>query len=140
MKASIFLSLMLITGALILSCSRPDEQPDVNDFETFYDRFHSNPDYQMAHISFPLEGLPSNADAETIASGDFRWEAEDWQLHQPFDPANGEFKRELISFGNDMVIEKITHKNGQFGTVRRFAKLGGEWYLIYYAGLNRIAQ
>lgn len=140
MKANIFLNLILSTSLFAWGCSRVDEQPAVDDFNAFYERFHSDPDYQMAHISFPLEGLPSNADAETIAAGDFRWEAEDWQLHQPFNAENTEFERAFISFGDDLVIEKITHKNGQFGTVRRFAKLGGEWYLIYYAGLNRMEQ
>lgn len=131
---------MIASLVILASCSRTDEQPDVNDFATFYEQFHNDPDFQIAHISFPLEGLPSNADAETIAAGDFRWEAADWQLHKTFDESNAEFERELITFGGDMVIEKITHKNGQYGTVRRFAKLGGEWYLIYYAGLNRIGQ
>ncbi len=140
MNTQIFLGLVVMIGTLLSGCSRTDEQPNVHDFETFYDQFHRDPDYQMAHISFPLEGLPSNADAQTIAAGDFRWEAEDWQLHQPFQTENTEFERAFIAFGDDLVIEKITHKNGPFGTVRRFARLGGEWYLIYYAGLNRMEQ
>lgn len=110
------------------------------DFENFYEQFHRDADYQMAHITFPLEGLPSDADAETIASGNFHWEAEDWELQRPFDVENSDFEREVIKFGDDLVIEKIVHKSGEYGTIRRFAKMGEEWYLIYYAGLNRIEQ
>ena len=121
-------------------CTGGDVQPDIQTFEAFYEEFHKDSTYQMLHITFPLEGLPSDADAETIAAGDFRWDAENWELHRPFNFATNDFERDLVAFGNDIVIEKIIHRSGQFGTIRRFAKMGDEWYLIYYAGMNRIAQ
>ncbi len=132
--------LYLFSGTLLLlqACNGAEEQPATADFDVFFDKFHRDSLYQMQHITFPLEGLPSDANAETIASGSFRWDAENWQLHRPFNNANHEFSRELLSFGNDLVIEKIIHKSGEYGTIRRFAKMGNEWYLIYYAGMNRI--
>lgn len=131
--------LMAVISCCLAACSTGSKS-DAADFTTFYEQFHRDADYQMAHITFPLEGLPSDADAETIATGDFRWEAEDWELQRPFDVENSDFKRELIKFGDDLVIEKIVHQTGSYGTIRRFAKMGDEWYLIYYAGLNRIEQ
>lgn len=125
---------------LAFSCSKgnSDEASAMKEFEEFYQNFHEDEAYQLEHINFPLEGLPANADAETIATQDFQWQAEDWVTQRPFDFSNGKFKRELVTFGDDLVVEKIVHQNGKFGTIRRFAKLGEEWYLIYYAGLNRI--
>ncbi len=138
MSLNIHLSSLLILVLALSACSPQPEQPDANEFEAFYKKFHENPSYQLSHITFPLEGLPSDADAETIASGDFHWNADDWQVHRPFNFENSEFTRELLSFGNDLVIEKIIHKSGEYGTIRRFAKLGNDWFLIYYAGMNRI--
>lgn len=132
---------VLLIGALLPACSgESSSDAAADDFSAFYERFHRDADYQLAHINFPLEGLPSDADAETIASGNFHWEAEDWELQRPFDVENSDFNREFIRFGDDLVVEKIIHKSGEYGTIRRFAKMGKEWYLIYYAGLNRIEQ
>lgn len=131
---------LLIIVFLFHSCSKNsgDEASAMKEFEEFYQNFQIDEAYQLEHINFPLEGLPANADAETIATQDFQWQAEDWVMQRPFDFSDGKFKRELVTFGDDLVVEKIVHQNGKFGTIRRFAKLGGEWYLIYYAGLNRI--
>jgi hypothetical protein len=126
--------------ATAFSCNQPGDSPANNtgDFEDFYRRFHEDEAYQMAHITFPLEGLPAHADSELLAAGTFRWDMEDWEPHRPFDATNSEFRRELTALGDDLVIEKIVHRSGAFGTLRRFARLGGEWYLIYYAGMNRM--
>lgn len=123
--------------AFFAACSG-DAKSETDSFETFYERFHRDADYQMTHVTFPLEGLPSDADAETIASGNFHWQEDEWELQRPFDLENSDFKREFIKFGDDLVVEKIIHQSGEYGTIRRFAKMGEEWYLIYYAGLNRI--
>lgn len=139
-KVGNIVSGLLAAALLVTSCAKNsnEETSELKSFETFYELFHGDEAYQLEHVTFPLEGLPSNADAETIAAGDFIWEAEDWVTQRPFNYDSGEFKRELVTLGNDLVVEKIVHQDGAYGTIRRFAKLGGEWYLIYYAGLNRI--
>jgi hypothetical protein len=107
-------------------------------FSEFYQRFHGDSLYQMEHIIFPLEGLPPDADSLSIAGGSFRWQQEDWVMHRQVDFQMSDFNRELIPVNELMVLERIVHKNGQFGMVRRFALVAGEWHLIYYAGLNRL--
>jgi len=126
-------------GLLLVACSS-EQKSEAADFGTFYEQFHRDPAYQLQHITFPLEGLPSDADAETITLGNFQWQEEDWEIQRAIDFENSEFKQELIKFGDDLVIEKILHQSGEYGAIRRFAKMGEEWYLIYYAGLNRIEQ
>ena len=111
-----------------------------NGFSEFYQRFHSDSTFQMDHIIFPLEGVPDNADKETIDAGEFRWQRKDWSLMHPVDYQMSEYQRQFIPLTDEMVVERILHKNGQFGMVRRFAIISDEWHLIYYAGVNRLAQ
>jgi hypothetical protein len=139
---SYFRVLLLLTslGLLQTACQKTTpplegeaaagEEPD---FDTFYELFHSDSLYQMAHIQFPLQGVSSRP--EDHGTG-FRWEKEDWRIHRSFD-ASSSFRSEFTSLGDDLVIENIIHKNGQYGMERRFSRLGGdEWYLIYYAALH----
>lgn len=108
-------------------------------FSEFYQKFHSDSLYQVEHIVFPLEGLPNNADSATVAAKDFHWMPETWRMQRPFDFQVSEYHREIVPLTPTIVMERITHQSGQFGMVRRFAVVGGEWNLIYYAGVNRIA-
>lgn len=120
--------------------AQAEEEVDLNEFYNFYQSFHIDSAYQMDHIIFPLQGLPSNADSITIARNNFHWEREDWILHQPVDFETSEFRREILPLSEEIVLEKIVHRSGQTGMLRRFAKIGDDWYLIYFADLNRIRQ
>lgn len=109
---------------------------NLKDFNAFYMRFHRDTAYQTAHITFPLEGLPANADSETMEVAKFKWQRSDWQYHQLLD--DSEFSREFLVLNDNLVSESIRLKNSNLGLVRRFAKMGDQWFLIYYAGLNQI--
>ncbi|MEZ5057070.1 MAG: hypothetical protein R2879_08535 [Saprospiraceae bacterium] len=111
---------------------------NLEDFNAFYMRFHRDTAYQAAHITFPLEGLPANADSLTFSSNDFKWNRSDWKYHQLLD--DEEFTRNFLILNEKMVSESIRLKNSNLGLVRRFAKMDGDWYLIYYAGLNQVAE
>jgi len=125
----------------LLMAFAPDEAPvatvqsNGEDFEAFYARFHAEPDFQLSRIQFPLQGVSSNPDDHRA---DFRWQAEDWQIHRPFAPESG-FSSAFTTVGDDLVIERITDASGRYGLERRFARLDGEsWLLIYYADLHPI--
>ncbi|MBK7409201.1 MAG: hypothetical protein IPL49_06650 [Saprospirales bacterium] len=143
-----YLIVSLLFAATLLVACRPSSAPqepaesepaiDISDFYSFYNRFHLDSAYQMAHIIFPLEGLPPNVDSATLAGGNFHWQPEDWNLHQPVDYETSEFRREIKPVSEELVVEKIIHRSGQAGMLRRFAKIEGEWYLIYFADMNRI--
>lgn len=124
------------TGSLPINAD--EELPE--GFSDFYQRFHLDSAYQMEHIIFPLEGIPDNADLETIQSATFRWQKENWQLMRPVDYQMSEYRRDFIPLTREMVLERIIHKSGEFGMVRRFAIISGDWHLIYYAGVNRLAK
>ena len=89
------------------------------DFPSFYAKFHVDPEFQLNHIQFPLSG-----------EGDERWTPENWEIHKPF-TNTGEFKRDMENIAG-IITETIMDNNGMFYIVRRFAKLGDDWKLIFY--------
>ncbi len=134
---SLFLS--VATGLLLFAACRPNKAEMVDlptDFTDFYEQFLRDSAYQMAHISFPLEGLPSYADSTTVTDHSFRWTQDTWVLHQPFDVDNREFERTFRVISEQLIEEIIRQKKGQMGTIRRFYKSGATWSLIYFSGLN----
>ena len=139
--------ILVALAILAFSCrnqdnTAPEEQlpAEYRSFVEFYERFHQDSAYQMEHIIFPLEGLPQQADSALIAEGTFRWQKEGWRMQRGFDLASSSFEQQLIPVSEDLILEKITHKAGDLGMQRRFARLGEDWYLIYYADLNRMKE
>jgi len=117
----------------------PDTLPD--DFVAFYAKFHKDSAYQMEHITFPLEGLPSSSTVnDSVPTKRFFYQRADWKKHNPFTDPSHQYEQwfEVI---NDRVIEHwIQVKGNNMFIHRRFAKLDGEWYLIYYAGLRPLQK
>lgn len=141
MKHIPFYLLLFLTA--LLACGTPDPNDQtvsgptaLEDFNEFYARFHRDTAYQALHITFPLEGLPTRVDRDMIDSGNFRWQRGEWVYHQL--PGDADFEREFKILGERMVIETLTHRNGDLGMERRWAKMDGEWYLIYFVDLNRL--
>lgn len=100
-----------------------------SDFLEFYNTFHEDSTFQMEHISFPLKGLKV---IENTGGGEkYEYSEQEWLIHKPFDAMGGTFSRSFEEFAG-IVVEKIEANGGQFTSIRRFAKLSGEWNLIYY--------
>ncbi|MFT4666922.1 MAG: hypothetical protein ACI8YQ_001147 [Polaribacter sp.] len=112
---------------------------DENGFEAFYERFHSDSLFQIAHITFPLEGVPRLDSLGRYPEG-FRWQQENWLLHRPFDIRDSSFVQNFIPLTEGIIVEEIRDVNGLFSMQRRFARIGEEWRLIYYASMNQIRQ
>ncbi len=111
------------------------ENGSPDDFEVFYEQFHSDSTFQIDHIQWPLEGLPAHADTLSNPAS-FRWQKETWVLHRPFNTSLTGFSKSMSSMGDGLMVEKIVHEEGGFRMERRFAKIDDEWKLIYYAALN----
>ncbi len=138
MKLYFFCLLLLICSCKKNAGSFSGENQLSEDFTLFYDKFQEDSLYQMEHIIFPLEGMPASEGKMT--DPDFKWNKENWQLHKPFSDPNGDYVRELFALDSSIVIEKIRLKNNEFGMERRFAKTNNEWFLIYYAAMNRLVK
>jgi hypothetical protein len=107
------------------------------DFVTFFDRFHADTAFQIAHINFPLEGLPNSA-GDTLANSSERyfWQRDKWQFHRPFTDPSHQFEQWYELLNNRVIEHWIWMKGTNLFLQRRFAKLDDEWYLIYYAGMR----
>jgi hypothetical protein len=132
-----------MTALLIISCGRNKQEVQPAkagslpaDFEKFYEKFHQDTAYQIAHILFPLEGQQAKKDDATSQDPNFKWQKKGWLMHKPYDDMGGTFSRSFLSF-NDIVTEEIADGTGQFTMTRRFTKMDGDWYLIYYKEMGR---
>ena len=147
-----FRLLLLILPFLFFACGNTESpaadtaelevsppETDMAEFNAFYQRFHRDSAYQLAHIRFPLEGIPGGADSLQLSQSDFRFTRADWQLHRPVDYEMSEFRRTFLPISEDFIIEKVMHKRYPMGMTRRWMRTDGEWELIFYAGMNNLS-
>ncbi len=100
-----------------------------DDFLAFYNQFHEDSVFQMTRINFPLKGIKA---IENIGGGEsYSYSQDEWIIHKPFDDMGGTFSRSFEEFSG-IVVETMLANEGQFRSVRRWAKLGDEWHLIFY--------
>ncbi|MEO0626288.1 MAG: hypothetical protein AAFY36_06490 [Bacteroidota bacterium] len=124
---------------LIMACEAPAPSSEETaqtlqlpvDFVEFYDRFHADSAFQMAHIQWPLQGIPSN---DSLRVPGFAYQAENWNLHRVFDPAESGYRSEFESLTDDLIVERINDRQGRYGLMRRWLRTSssGEWMLIFY--------
>jgi len=138
---------------LVFSCQNQSSSPAVNtaqseaagvpaDFEAFYQRFHQDSLFQVAHIVWPLQGLRLETLPDSSASQvkTHYWTAETWVMHRPVDYSEGHYERELQMMGDLLVMERIRVKAVNYGIERRFARQpdSGEWAMIYYSDIQEM--
>ncbi|MFN0014053.1 MAG: DUF4348 domain-containing protein [Saprospiraceae bacterium] len=117
-----------------------DQEPA--DFSEFYHKFHTDSLFQIAHISWPLQGLTTvRKDNNQQQPQAIYWEKATWTMHRPVNFATGEFKRSLQVLGNELVVEQISYAAASYGLERRFVRGdNGEWELIYYADMHQTGK
>lgn len=109
------------------------------DFVTFYNRFHNDKAYQLKHIQFPLEGLPSGNLPDSVKNiSEFRWTSNKWVMHRLAQFNDTLYIREFEQPMPFMVNEIIIEKKSKYGIMRRFVKRDNEWMLIFYSDMNRL--
>ena len=103
-----------------------------DDFHTFYDRFHTDSIFQMDRVMFPLAGVVQEGDS-LLTLVEKQWLKKEWKIHKPFDNHGGTFERTFTNTGG-IITETIVGNGGMFSLEKRYSKLAGDWYLIYYQG------
>ena len=137
-QSTAYLPMLLLIAFSALHCRRdqkatlPDDTGPFADFPEFYERFHADSAFQMTHIQWPLQGGTTEPDSNPTG-----WQPENWTLHRPVDCSQSDFNRQFTPVGDDILVEHITHEMGDYGMTRRWARLGQDWFLIYYAEQNR---
>jgi hypothetical protein len=110
------------------------------DFLTFYQKFHSDSAYQMAHITWPLKGEKS----ENLETGGTKkvlamWEPQSWQmLHLP-DMSDVGLKRTFEAMSDVLISERLQYPMVNFGMERQFYKdENNEWNMIFYSEMQEL--
>lgn len=142
-------SVFIFMALIFMNCNSPVNPPKGDltvskelpaDFVTFYEKFHQDSAYQMAHIIFPLEGYPAQVDSATIAEGTFRWYAESWRMHKMAGFTSSDFTRTFEQTLPGIVNETVLQNGTPFGMFRRYYKRGDEWFLIMYSDMNPMKE
>lgn len=103
------------------------------DFLEFYQKFHSDSSYQMAHIEWPLKGEKGNPQDSTGRSQLTEWEPETWSIMHFPDTTMSTLKRGFETVGDVLVIERMSYPMVGYGYERQFYKEDdGQWRLIFY--------
>lgn len=142
------LPLFLLFASCFPACkNQPKEAEQVTqasvqipqDFLDFYEKFHRDSLYQVAHITWPLQGdTDEQVDSTHFRKKNTAWQQAEWRMQKlDFNRDDYVFDRQML--GDILVIERIRPKTANYGIERRFAKQpDGEWALIYYSDLQEI--
>ncbi len=125
----------LVVCIIIFSCnSKAKRNNNVNDFETFYEKFHNDTAFQLDRIIFPLPGL--NTDEMSVLDSNYFWQREDWEFHKK--PEVGDSNKFTLEINKtDSVVEEIISSTiPGFVFKRKFKKIDGEWYLVRLENVN----
>ena len=95
-------------------------------FDNFYQRFHSDSVFQISRVQFPLKGQKIEMEGTTS------WKKEKWQMIKAW---ASEIDRKTYnvktSKKEDSYFEGIYCKNCIFSFEMEYRLINGKWYLVY---------
>lgn len=122
----------VLLALIFASCSKKISINKVDEsFDEFYDLFHGDKEFQLSRVRFPLEG------AYISDTGKEEWSKESWEPHlqKVTDISDPEYDTS-ISRKDHVVEDKVWLRDSGFSIDRRFEKIKGKWYLVYYQTVN----
>lgn len=143
-----FFALVFLSATCFFACKNQSKEAEQvaqtsvqlpQDFLAFYEKFHQDSQYQVAHIIWPLQGdTDEQVDSTHFQKKNTVWKQETWRMQKlDFNRNDYVFERQVLS--DMLIIERIRPKTANYGIERRFAKQGdGEWSLIYYSDLQEL--
>jgi len=129
-----FLATVVVLAACNSNSTQSEEpilagEAEGEQFSAFYSKFHQDSLFQIARISWPLNGnYVQDTAGQAVELGH---ELADWTMHRPFNTGQ-DFVQEFQPLTDDLIIEEIKARAGKYKIERRFARLSGGWHLIYY--------
>jgi len=140
-------SLSLVILVLILlqtSCknkiqvlSMVERKDQIEDFDAFYDRFHSDSVFQMSRVKFPLEGGLFEGGSVDVVDDGTPITRDNYQLlkFKIYDVDTTMYKTSYNKT-KDSFIEKAWIEDSGFSCEFRFKLIDKKWYLIYAQTIN----
>lgn len=130
MKTYLWTTFLFILVMSTISCSTTKkgqkENGDIENFDQFYNRFHSDGEFQMSRIRFPIEGLNIDGNKTTT------WNKGNWDklTVRIFDVDKKKFK--TTHKKTDTSFEqKVWIEDSGFLAEHKFKLIGKKWYLVY---------
>ncbi len=120
-------TLLVISILFLTQCTFSDKKSQ-SDFSGFYERFHSDPNFQMEHIVFPLMGMKPDSSGRPAQ---YVWQKNEWITHKKIDESLGYSQR--LEVVDEVIQETLSHKESAIKMIRRFAWTDEGWQLIFYA-------
>jgi|ERR1035437_13064 hypothetical protein len=127
----------LITVSVIIlltfiSCSRFQTQEKKNiskssmeDFDSFYDKFHNDSLFQISRLKFPLEGGPDRGDINE------EWTKENWHILKTkiYDVDTTKYKV-FYEKREKSFTEKVWIEDSGFSFEYHFGLINNKWFLV----------
>jgi hypothetical protein len=140
---NIFFLWLIFTG-LLPACTQSTETQEESlaglpaEFIMFYDQFLSDSAFQIAHISFPLQGLPGPDNIDS--NGAFiPWEKASWTIHKPI-ANSSDYVHTFDFLSDDLIVETIEERDAPIAMQRRYARMADGWHLIYYVDMQPMSK
>ena len=116
---------------------KPQEKLD-SSFENFYLKFHTDSQYQISKIKFPLPGFNTYEEGDDLSDGQssskYFWAKNKWVLMKIPDLDNTYSIKKVKT--DSTYDETISIPNSGYYIIRNFKKENGEWYLVFYGVHN----
>ncbi len=116
----------------------PEVGAKVENFKTFYERFHQDSAFQMERILFPLQGYKvMETDSQQVVAPHY-YQPEEWELFRPINPGVDGLERIFPAADESLVIERLYVTTGtlRYEIERRYLLQDKGWMLIFYSGLR----
>lgn len=139
------LYLILLISFTFLSCNKKEVQKEqaldlikknkvsnIENFEEFNKKFHSDSLFQVSRVDFPIEGK------HVYGFEQYSWSRKNWQFQAvPVAEKSGigEYQHSLIKT-DTLITEKFWIPNSGFEVERQFKLIKNKWFLIYYNDIN----
>lgn len=116
-------------------------------FEDFYKRFYSDSLFQVSRVVFPLKGFNSDEYDEDLGNKNpaYFWKKKDWSFLTTLEKEYlridqkdwiEEYKKEIKRNKDSTILEKIYMVDSGYIVERKFKKIKGKWFLIFYSYRN----
>jgi hypothetical protein len=118
---------LLLAAIIISSCgSGNSSSKEAETFDTFIEQFHSDKDFQMSRIQFPLKGTYSDFD------GSIEWSKNSWDfIPQSVHAADTEYYEIKDDRKEYEVMQGVYCKGCGFSYELKFELIDKEWFLVY---------
>ncbi|HRD06029.1 MAG: hypothetical protein U0V54_14900 [Saprospiraceae bacterium] len=130
MKTRLWYFFLLFLLLTVISCSSTKKgQKDIEgieNFDQFYNRFHSDEGFQLSRIRFPIEGLNIDGNKTTT------WNKNNWAVLtvRIFDVDKKKFRTSHKKTATTFE-QKVWLEDAGFLSEYKFELIGKKWYLVY---------